>query len=142
MHLNAIKRDVFESNSLHNYADHGRYRYKELSDSGERFYYFLHEEPKEWEAAKSVCRSEGASLLIIKSEAKLSFSRIFQKRLWLGLLKRNDEWVWSKGDKTSEGVAFKHWGSGQPGLDSEECAVTSTQWSSVSCAELQQYLCE
>ena len=118
--------------------------------SGEEFYHFHHKERKTYEDAKSICRSEGAFLLTLKSSSKQQFvERSFANgtKLCLDLVQVGMDlkaWKWSNGDENGAAVKYTNWIPGQPNQADQKCAVAvvGKGWRDVECSKTFDIVCE
>ena len=98
---------------------------------------------------KSLCASEGASLLIIESETKQKYvdEDYKDRSIWLALYDvdgRNQRYEWVKGDETSMPLGYTNWGANEPNSPHELCVVNTPtgKWTDVYCHIPSEVICQ
>ncbi|XP_067440270.1 CD209 antigen-like isoform X1 [Thunnus thynnus] len=114
--------------------------------------YYTSIEKKTWSQSREYCKSKGADLAIIKSQAEMTFINSLygsEKEVWIGLTDEGVEGQWKWVDGTPLTTTF--WGSGQPnsynGRD-QDCvefwhrATKQGDWNDENCNIAQNWICE
>ena len=131
--------------TLH-FTDHGEYQ--EESDG---MLYFHHNASKTRSVAFGICRSEGASLPIVKSfgTQRVINDKYSDREMWLALndMKTMGDWRWTRGDKTTERLrGYTNWKRKEPTTGSvgrlQRCVKTKVHWNNYPCITTMQFLCQ
>ncbi|XP_043940341.1 adhesion G protein-coupled receptor E2-like isoform X2 [Protopterus annectens] len=109
--------------------------------------YRMSQDTKRWIFAKNSCSMLGAKLVIIKSKEEQNFLRTLtnQNISWIGLSSPNKKNIWQWVDGSNVSLSF--WKYDNPTISSgqKQTCVQITEngeWSTESCTESLQYVCE
>jgi hypothetical protein len=111
--------------------------------------YLLCEGPKTWEAARALCRSRGADLVIIETEEENTFlAESGNPASWIGLSDADTEgtFLWVNG----KSVTTSSWNEGEPNDSGgvEDCVGLFTSgeaagtWNDFDCGSERAFVCE
>ena len=101
-----------------------------------------------WQEAEDTCREFDAHLALSRSESENKF--IAEEvgrpefRVWIGLRRKEGEFVWSDGQKAE----YTNWGNGEPkGSSSGDCVSLLPEdifssWEVTKCDNMQAFICE
>lgn len=110
--------------------------------------YLLNSDPSTFEQAQVKCSSLGTTMAWVNSDMENRFINDLNKAagLWIGLhdLNRDGVWTWSNSGSDVSGSGFKAWGSGQPQINHEYCAVLMGwyQWHDYPCNSTFRSVCK
>eukprot|EP00729_Bicosta_minor_P024319 gene24319-26614_t len=134
----------------------GSSKWKVDPDSPDSSYVYI-ENAKTWSEAASICASEDASLLSIKSEKEDAFvhrailSQVAERNIWIGAADSHSEgsWVWQDGSSAAANnltnSTFHKWRDGEPNdhKDGEDCAVVrGGAWNDLQCTLAYGFVCK
>ncbi|XP_066921242.1 lymphocyte antigen 75-like isoform X2 [Clytia hemisphaerica] len=113
--------------------------------------YQLNTKKTTWDAAESICKAQGGSLLSIESTTEQAYIKNRLKpqqgkidSFWTGLNDLDEERIFRFSDQTP--LLFNYWSSGFPKTDaSQNCAVVQTKdalWSIKDCTQFNEFICK
>ncbi|KAG7233421.1 hypothetical protein INR49_007030 [Caranx melampygus] len=94
---------------------------------------------KTWTEAQEICRGKGSDLVVIADETEKRYvkNNPYGNRFWIGLRVVDGKWKWVDGSELNEELWWTQPAAGQ-------CVVSTRNqgWTSVSCGERNQWICE
>uniref|UniRef100_A0A3B3UV56 C-type lectin domain-containing protein n=1 Tax=Poecilia latipinna TaxID=48699 RepID=A0A3B3UV56_9TELE len=111
-------------------------------------FYYVSTTKKSWHSSQYDCRWRGADLVIISSREEEEFTRMFQKRAWIGLTDRIREGSFKWVDGTA--LTRSCWRFGEPNQfkgRNEDCVEiqnfdSERSWNDAQCANENYWICE
>ena len=107
------------------------------------YYYKLHRNRKNWQAAQEQCKFEGGNLATIWNPKTRAIVRSMMRIGWIGATDKWHEGTW----KTPTGriIQYSSWGRREPNnAGNEDCAVQNEhmKWNDVKCTASFEFLCQ